>query len=351
MSATRATTVLVLGATLIAGLAGCLPIDPGTSPRTSLKDGATQSDALLSALIPTGGPGCSGAVTIDGELVWAGQSGLADVESGIAIGPTTRFDIASVSKQFTGLVTLRLAEAGTLTLGDPLDTHLGGLPDWASSVTIDDLLHHTSGIPDYTGLLLDAGFSFEETTRQSDALDALANTELEFGPGERFSYSNSNYVLLASIIEAVTGEGFGIVLEREAFGDADLRLEPAPAAPDVAISYEGGAESHPGWLQVGDGSIVASASELARWGAIYARTTDPTVQAMTEGAVDDGAGGHYGAGIGIQPDGSLVHSGAWAGFVTLFGVSADRSTVIALSCNSPDLALEPVSSGLLEIWT
>lgn len=331
-------------------LTGCLPVDPGTSPRTSIDDGIAQSDSLLARFIPADGPGCSGAVSIDGTVVWAGQSGLADVEAGTEITAATRFDIASVSKQFTGLAVLRLDEAGELSVSDPIDTVLPGLPDWAGAVTIRDLLHHTSGIPDYTGLLLDAGFSFEDTTTQSDAVDVLLDTELEFEPGQRFSYSNSNYVLLASIVEAVTGESFGAVLERETFGDADLRLEPASTAPDVARSYEGGTPSQPGWVQVGDGSIVTTPSVLAEWGSIYADTSDSAVQAMTADAVDDGIGGQYGAGIGIQPDGSLSHSGGWAGVVTLFGVSADRSTVVALACNSTDLGIEPIATGLLDIW-
>lgn len=339
--------VFALGAAL---LTGCMPADPGTSPRTSVGDGVEQSDALLARLIPADGPGCSGAVTIEGELVWAGQAGLADVAAGIPIDEGTRFDIASVSKQFTGLTVLRLVDAGVLALTDRLDEHLDGMPSWAASVTVADLLHHTSGIPDYTQLLSDAGFSLDEATTQSDALDAIATSDVEFEPGTRFSYSNSNYVLLASIVEAVTGEDFAVVAAREAFGGAAMRVEPASTAADVARSYENGELSRVGWLQVGDGSIVATPSELARWGSIYADRNDSAAVAMTSGTVDDGAGGRYGAGIGIQPNGELSHAGAWAGFVTLFGVTADRATVIALSCNEASLPVETLAEGLLEVW-
>lgn len=342
--------VIAVAATVALALSGCLPMDPGTSPRTSEADGIAQSDSLLSRLISPDGPGCSGAVAIDGELVWAGHAGLADVEAGVPIDAETRFDIASVSKQFTGLTVLRLVEAGELALDDVVGAHLDGLPSWADSVTIADLLHHTSGIPDYTGLLLDAGFSFDDTTTQQDALDVIAETELEFEPGDEFSYSNSNYVLLASIVEAVTGEAFADVLARESFGDADLRLEPASTAADVALSYEDGELSQPGWRQVGDGSIVGTPSELALWGSLYADESDPAVVAMTADAVDDGGGERYGAGIGISPEGDLFHSGGWAGFVTLFGVSADRTTVLVATCNDTSLPVDTLGAGLLEIW-
>jgi CubicO group peptidase (beta-lactamase class C family) len=331
-------------------LSGCLPVDPGTSPRTSNDDGIAQSDSVLSRLIPADGPGCSGAVAIDGELVWAGQAGLADVETGVPIDTDTRFDIASVSKQFTGLTVLRLVESGELELDDVVDAHLDGMPSWADSVTIADLLHHTSGIPDYTGLLLDAGFSLDDTTTQQDALDVIAETELEFEPGAEFSYSNSNYVLLASIVVAVTGEPFADVLARESFGDADLRLEPASTAADVALSYEDGELSQPGWLQVGDGSIVGTPSEVALWGSVYADDSDTAVVAMTADAADYGGGEQYGAGIGISPEGDLFHSGGWAGFVTLFGVSADRTTVLVATCNDTSLPVDALGAGLREIW-
>ena len=346
MRATQVGVAVALAAVL---LSGCAAVDPGTSPRTSTEDGVAQSDALLERFLPTDRPGCSGAVAIDGEVIWAAQRGLADAAAGIPITVDTRFDIASVSKQFTGLTALRLVEAGILELTDTLDDHLDGIAAWGAEVTVADLLHHTSGIPDYTTLLLDSGYAIEDTTTQDDALSQLGDTELDFTPGQQFAYSNTNYVLLASIIETVTGETFATVVEREAFGGIDFRVDPASTATDVALSYDDGEESVTGWLQVGDGSIVATPSQLATWADLY-RDPDPAVRAMTDDAVDDGAGGEYGAGIGILPDGTLSHSGAWAGFVTLFGVSADRSTAIALSCNATDAAIGTIGEGLVTIW-
>jgi CubicO group peptidase (beta-lactamase class C family) len=283
-------------------------------------------------------------------IAWAGHRGLANVAENIPISPDTRFDFASVSKQFTGLTILRLEEAKKLQLDDSVSEYLDKLPAWADEVTLEQLLHHTSGIPDYTTLLMDAGFEFEDKTTQADALEAIGRTELQSPPGDRFAYSNSNYVLLASIAESVTGEPFGAVAEAEAFGEADLVVEPASTASDVALAYEDGERSVPGWLQVGDGSVVGTPVELAQWADIYRlEATDPAVRAMAEG-VDDGMLGTYGAGIIVEPDGALSHSGEWGGFVTLFGVSADRSTAMVVSCNSPDVAISTISSGLLTIW-
>lgn len=347
---TRLSSIAIATIALSALLGGCASLDAGTSPRSSLADGRTQSDALLARVIGAEGAGCASAVVLDGELAWNGEAGLADRDDGRPIDASTRFDIASVSKQFTGLVVLRLVDAGDLSTSDTVASVLDLNAAWAEEVTIDQLLHHTSGVVDYTDLLIDEGFAADDTTTQADALAAIKRTELEFEPGERFSYSNSNYVLLASIVEAVTETPFAAVLAREAYPDFAMRLEPASAADDVALSYSGDTEVTVEWLQVGDGSIVATATELAEWGTVYANTSDPAVLAMTDGAVDDGAGGLYGAGIGIDPDGNLWHSGGWAGYVSLFWVSADRSTVMSLLCNSPDLDIDRIGAGLLTIW-
>ena len=284
-------------------------------------------------------------MAIDGEMAWAGQRGLANVAEVDPIGPDTRFDFASVSKQFTGLTILRLADAGKLRLDDSISQHLDGLPAWSQRVTIDELLHHTSGIPDYTRLLLDEGFEFEDETTQADALAAIGRVELQSPPGERFMYSNSNYVLLASIVESATGEAFDEIVDREAFGDADLAVDPASTASDVALAYENGTRSITGWLQVGDGSVVGTPSQLALWADVYRHEdTDSAVRGMTLNGVDDGMSGTYGAGIFIARGGRLSHSGGWGGFVTLFGVSADRSTAVVVSCNSADQRSSPLST-------
>lgn len=348
MRVARSTAVAAI---IAIALTACTPGELGTEEGGSLPNSVEQSDSLLARVIPDDGPGCAGAVSIDGSIAWAGESGLADLDTGRAITADTRFDIASVSKQFTGLAVLRLVESGELNLDDTVGAYLDGMPAWDETVTIEQLLHHTSGIIDYTELLLDEGFDFSDTTLQQDALDVIANTELASAPGDQFSYSNSNYVLLASIVEEATGTDFATVLALETFGDEAMRLEPASTAPDVARSYEDREDAQSAWEQIGDGSIVATASEVARWGSIYAETTDAVVRAMTERAVTDNEeGGLYGAGIEIDSAGALGHSGAWAGFISLFWVSPDRSTVIAINCNSDDHDIDEIAQGLLAVW-
>lgn len=336
--------IAALPAVLLASLA--LAACAADAPPVATAEQAA-SDAVLAEHAPPDGPGCTAAVAVDGEVAWAGARGLADVDRGIPLGVDSLVDFGSVSKQFTGLTVLRLAAAGELDTSDSLRSYLDDLPKWGKKVTIEEALHHTSGIPDYLDLLLDEGFDFDDESTQDDAIEALDGTDLEFKHGSEYSYSNSNYVLLAAIVEEVTGEDFADVVAREAIGDADLRV--APASPDVVVSYEDGEVSAPQWLQVGDGAIIGTPSAMAAWAAIYA-SDDPVVASMTEDAVDDDEGAEYGAGIGILPSGVLYHSGAWAGFVSSFEVSADRRTALVATCNADDLDPDAITSGLAAVW-
>jgi CubicO group peptidase (beta-lactamase class C family) len=260
-----------------------------------------------------------------------------------------------VSKQFTAIAVLQLAQDGALALTDPLSRHLPTLPSWARSVTLDDLLHHTSGIPDYTDLLIQGGTTLDEPADQADAIAAIASVaEIETTRG--FAYSNSNYVLLAEVIAAVAGTDLAAVLESSVFGDASLRLEPAPRSADVAVPYvaagEGWRPARSGWTQVGDGSVVGSPSDLVMWADVY-RSDEALRQRLVEGAVATGApdGSRYGRGLVVGADGSLSHAGGWSGYVTLFGMTGDFTTAFAVSCNAERLPIDELAEALRGIWT
>ena len=119
--------------------------------------------------------------------------------------PDTVFDIGKVTNQLTATAVLLLADEGELRLDDPVSTYLDGLPGWADDVTVTNLIHHTSGLPDYVDLLTDQGFEPQDPTTQTQALEALGTTaELQFAPGSIFRHSNSDYLLLAEIVRAAT---------------------------------------------------------------------------------------------------------------------------------------------------
>ncbi|MDF1490385.1 serine hydrolase domain-containing protein [Tessaracoccus caeni] len=350
----RRFAALVVGASFFLGVCAGESPGPDVTRRTSGADGVSQSEALLEHLLTTDAPGCSAAVAVDGTLAWAGARGVADMETKEPLTEAGLFDFASVAKQFTATAILLLEKEGTLSLEDSLRDWLPELPSWAASITLAEMMRHRTGIPDYTWLLVDAGVDVSDLATQDDALRAIGEVEeLADVPGLRFDYSNSNYVLLAEVVEAATGRPFADFLARRVFGEHELRLEPASDA--IVTGYEGGRPSSPAWLQTGDGSVVGTPTSLVLW-ADYYRTglidgVDLAGRATADAVPMGGPDGiSYGAGIVVDEAGALSHSGAWAGQQTLFGVTPDRRTVIAVSCNSMEIPVDDIAQGLRKIW-
>jgi CubicO group peptidase (beta-lactamase class C family) len=337
---------------------------PTTADASAIK--AHSSQAVLDGAIKTGEPGCSAAVGVDGKVAWTGVRGVANLATGAAISTDTVFDIASVSKQFTATATLLLVETGKLTLSDPVSQYVPDLPAWAARVTIVEMMHHTSGIPDYVGLLQDQGYQYSDRTTETDALQALAGaTELTFNPGTRYEYSNSNYLLLGEVVHRVSGQPLPDFLSTQIFQPLGLTmvLDPVGRIPAKALSYTKSGKRNQGeyqvadspWEQVGDGGIQTTPTQLVRWGDNY-RTGkvggQTLLDAQLAGAVETepGGGDRYGAGIIALANGTLDHDGAWAGFLTAFRVSSDRRSTLAISCNVDKQDPEAMADSLERIW-
>ncbi|WP_205878483.1 serine hydrolase domain-containing protein [Mycobacterium camsae] len=335
----------------------------GATSATSTVKASTSQNVLDTAVKPDG-PGCSAAVGVEGKVTWTGVAGLANLANGAKITAETVFDIGSVSKQFTATAVLLLAAAGKLSMDDALAQYLPEMPPWATNVTLTQLMHHTSGIPDYIGLLQQQGFSYADRTTEAQALQALvAAPELMFRPGTRFQYSNSNYLLLGEVVHRLSGKTLPDYLSAEIFTPLNLTMvmDPVARIPNKALSYtepEGGADyqvADSKWEQVGDGGIQTTPSQLARWADNYrtGKVGGPNLlDAQLSGSVqtEPGGGDRYGAGIYSLANGMLDHDGAWAGFVTAFRVSSDRRTSVAVSCNNDTQDPEAVADALSRIW-
>src|SRR5258708_5809023 len=269
-----------------------------TSQTPSIK--ARSSQDVLNGAVKDGEPVCSAAVGIDGKVAWTGVRGLANLAAGAQITTDTVFDIASVSKQFTATAILLLVEAGKLTLGDALSQYVPHLPAWSHKITVAERMHHTSGIPDYVGLLQEQGYQFSDRTTQAEALQALVGaTELEFKPGSHYEYSNSNYLLLGEIVRRVSGQSLPEYLSAQIFKPLDLAmvLDPTARIPNKALSYSKGDAGNQGgyqvadspWEQIGDGGIQTTPTQLVRWADNYrtGKVDGPTLlDAQLSGAVE-----------------------------------------------------------------
>jgi D-alanyl-D-alanine carboxypeptidase len=183
-------------------------------------------------------PGAVAAVNIPGYQTWVGASGLADRQAGTPMTPETRVRIASISKTFTAATVLLLVEEGRLGLDDTLDTWFPELVPGAASITVRDLLQHTSGLYDF---LEDPQFvnqAYREPDRRFAPAELVAYAgrfPAAFRPGAEgaWDYSSTNYVILGMIVEAVTGRPLAVEMRERIF--EPLSLESTYFAPDEPI--------------------------------------------------------------------------------------------------------------------
>jgi CubicO group peptidase (beta-lactamase class C family) len=351
----------VLAAAAVFVLAGCAAAPPGRTSvdvrgsvllaQERIAQFSQRSDEAVADLVPDNKPGCSAAVGVDGKVLWAGAGGLADLKAGTPVTTETRFDIASVSKQFTATAILMLQREGLLDVDDPIGEYVGGLPPWGATVTLDQLIHHTSHVPDFWVELDNVGIGFADAADQKTTLRAIAReTRLDSETG--FAYSNSNYVLLAEVVARVSGQPLPEFLAERIFEPLGLEMvvDPTLHAPDVALAYGDNLElEESGWTAYGHTGIITTPTQLALWGDQY--RTGPIVQDdFDDGAVYEAEGEYYAAAMDIEVDGDLNHTGRWGGYVSDFTVSADRDTTIAVVCNGHLSNRFGLAAALWKIW-
>src|SRR5882757_586464 len=204
-------------------------------------------DALFARYTKPGSPGAVVAVAQGGEVEICKGYGLASIEHGVPIAPPTRFRIASVSKQFTVTTALMLAAEDKLELSDPPHKYLPELKPLP--VTIDQMMRNSSGLPDFLDHLRLGGHGLDKPARPEDLLAAcVRNSHLNFAPGSRFLYSNTNFLLLGLIIEKLAGQKLGDFLAERIFkplGMTSTALvhEIDAVIPGLATGYLGDSES------------------------------------------------------------------------------------------------------------
>lgn len=244
---------------------------------------ATRIDAFLAPLFDADAPGATVIVTRDGAPIFRKAYGMADVEAGRAMRPDDVMRLASVTKQFTAAAIMLLAEDGKLRLDDDFTVHLPDYPKPAQTITIDQLLTHTSGIPGYTELP-GFGMAMGMDVTPAQMIGRFDRLPLQFAPGTRMRYNNSAYFLLGAIIERVSGKPYAEFMAERVFEPLGMR--------DTA--YEGherhGRTRVQGYRQIerdgrpafapalrvsmtqpyAAGALVSTVDDLARWDAAIA---------------------------------------------------------------------------------
>lgn len=195
--------------------------------------GPTEVKRGLERLVGTEGgpPGAIATIYCDGRMTVL-RAGRANVKRRGAPRPTDHMRIASVAKAFSGAVALSLVRDGRLGLDDTIAQRLGGMPEAWGAVTVRQMLNHTSGLPDYTkskGFIRQAERNPRGFVSPLEVIGWVRADPLEFAPGSRYEYSNTDNIVIGLIVEAITGQSYGSALEQIVFGPAKLNHTSFPA--------------------------------------------------------------------------------------------------------------------------
>ena len=335
-----------------------------TSPSIEFSVGDSQAvrvektEAWLEKLHDQGNFNGAVLVVKKGKVILSKCAGYTDASKKVAINPQTSMRLASVSKQFTAAAILVLAEQRKIGLDDPVVDHLSEFP--FDDVTIRHLLNMTSGIPDcYIDLAQSHRDEIADCLTNSDVARMIA----EFSPERvakvnvKHKYSNTSYVLLATIVESVSGESFEAFMTKEIFQPLGMKnarvwnlMSDDETFAGKAGSFLGGEDQEPGFLDgvAGDGSVFCSLDDFIIWDQFWRGndlvSADLMKQAFERPQMVNGSTSDYAFGwvVESEKDWSHWHNGGWLGARTY--VYQDKDCFIVILDNSSSLIVDSMGS-------
>ena len=310
---------------------GIIPARAKTD-RSGNGDISAAIEEIMSKTYKAGEPGAAVIAIKEGKVVFRKGYGLANMELGVPIKPEMVFRLGSITKQFTATAILMLAEQGKLSVSDDITKYLPDFPVQGHKVTIEHLLTHTSGIKNLTSLPEWLPLWRKDMTL-TEVIALFKDKPFDFTPGERWSYSNSGYILLGAIIEKVSGEKYEDFIRKHifeplgmthSFYDHTERLIPGRVE---GYSRNGGAFINCAYLSMTQpysaGSLASSVDDLAIWDeALYTEKVikqESLKRAWTAAILNNGKATNYGFGWGVSTmEGHpvIAHDGGINGFAT-----------------------------------
>jgi CubicO group peptidase (beta-lactamase class C family) len=310
-------------------------------------------DSLFASFNTKTSPGLAAGIIKDGRVIFTKGYGMANLEYDIPNSSSSVFDIASVSKQFAGLAISMLIQEGKVALQDDIHKYVPELPDFGKVITIEHLLHHTSGLRDWPEGLNVAGWRWNEDFSWADILRmAQHQKELDFAPGEKYSYSNTGYNMLALTVERVSGMTFRAWTDKYIFkpllmNNSRFQDDASELTKNMAYSYSRNdgvfKKNLTGLTAVGSSSLFTNVDDLCKWVIHFNKqlaAKDPVYVRMIEpGKLNDGKKVDYGFGLGLGNLNGLTtitHTGGWAGYRTIIMNIPDEKVSIILLGNSSE---------------
>ena len=326
------------------------------TPPGKSEDLAARMDRVSAEVYKPDVPGAAIIVVRNGEVIFRKGYGVANLELSVPIKPEMVFRLASVTKQFTAVAILMLAEQGKLSLQDDITKFLPNYPTSGKRITVENLLTHTSGIKDYFENLWPA--RMREDYRPEKLTEFFKSDPLDFEPGTKESYSNSNYVLLGLIIEKLSGKEYGRFIEDNIFQPLGMKHSYYERVQQVIPNRVSG------YARVGDGYVNApyvSVQQLYAAGALCSNVDDLAIwdaatysdkllrasswqRIFTPYKLANGETSAYGFGWAIstfEGRAIAVHTGGIPGFTTyVLRIAADH-IYVAILANDRTMAIQP----------
>lgn len=350
-----------------------------------------QIESFLAEVYPADQAGAAVIVTREGEVVFRGAYGMADLELGVPLEPDMVFRLGSITKQFTGAAIALLEQEGKLSLDDPITKFLPDYPTHGYDITVAHLLAHTSGIRSYTGIPGWMATKIKGDMTTEELVDAFKSEPMDFAPGERWLYNNSGYVLLGAIIEKVSGESYEEFVDQKIFVPLEMESSYYGAHGRIIHRRTPGYDGGPGEYQNGQylsmtqphaaGSLLSTVDDLAKWDrSLYTDdllSDEAREKLVTPFALNDGSSTDYAYGFTIRDlrgHPAVAHGGGIFGFSTYGlrlpeervyvavltnstghpvrpGYVADKLAAIAIGDPFPDFDPVEVSEDVLESYT
>lgn len=360
MMPSRSMNPLCLGMALI--LAS--PVAQAQTPESL----AARVDTVFAEHNRTDAPGCVCAVMQNGAIVHEKGYGMANLELDVPLTHNSVFYIASTSKQFTAASIALLSLRGELDLDADIHTYLPEMGDLGHRVTVRHLVHHTSGIRDYFGLLSLTGWTDRDYLNNDRAYELLTRQRaLNFEPGSQYLYSNSNYVLMAEIVQRMSGKTLRRFAEENIFsplGMADTHFDDDhfQIVKHRTTSYGraggGGYERYPkAFDAVGDGNLLTTVRDLWKWDSNF---YEPLVGGqeflalmLSRGRLNDGEELDYAFGLAhgrYRGLATVSHGGAFKGFRTQLLRFPDQHFSVAVLCNVATANPTALANGVADIF-
>jgi CubicO group peptidase (beta-lactamase class C family) len=313
-------------------------------------------------------PGMAIAIERNGQRIYNKAFGLADLEHNTPNTTETIFECGSVSKQFTAAAILLLAKEGKLSLSDNVRKYIPELPEYDAPITLQHLLNHTSGLKDWGVIYGLAGWprSTRVYTQELSFDIVFKQRSLNFTPGSRYSYSNSNYVMLVLIVERVSGQSLAEFTTLRFFKPLSLshtkwRDNFREIIPNRAQAYRKNGERYeldmPFENVHGPGGLLTTTADLLRWNRLLDTHeifgAEISALRIQPGKLNSGSSIAYAAGLAIgQVNGfaEISHSGATAGYRAWLAYYPEKKLSVAILSNDGSFNPARVGRTIAEVF-